>query len=1186
MESMESRLLNAFHDDHYEGGFATFETESNYWSSGNDTLGLQLTEALDGILPLSPPEHKPIFESDMDHKYSLRLEEIDCGQSTCMADNWKHDSIYSHYLEENVSRNSSSPSIEIISVDPNCDFDSPISISEDEYETDEDDDCKSSGRCSRSTRTLSSSIADYESHSSDDSQFEIETQYIHEAKIKQEPCGIFQEVCDFPANADITLKLEEGEFDNSALLIEPSEANCISLEGRKSDGLSCFETGMMDMRDFDLAAFITQDDYDIAMNSRQPKTFFPKPSKYIDPSNEAPDSESEIIVDVETVENDNEMLIRKNTVITESNDLNSSFTTQIEDDPIKDPSWSPIPKNGKGQKSQKPRTRNSNKNNNPGNNRTNSVSKLKTMMAQFPLVNVHKTPVKPKTVGLGRGKNISMCSKPEVDSSSDSDECSDNQGDGNQEEATEPPIKIEAKSPQHPVKSIPKKNISQKRVLTSVPKRTIEVEIQGNRLVEVQPKDKIMSKQCTSNNIPPSETCKTENPNNNNASQIKSESNVENSIDLNRTEIQVKNESVNHTAPPPKKKLNLEEYKKRRGETILLCSESKTRTSFVASTACQPRTNQIKLEEYKKAEDVLTFPSQLIQCHQSEGNSVKTEMCQVKAEKACEIRLIKVEKQFFDPIIEAKNKVLRLQELKKAARTKLIDSTVSAKVGPITKILPLEEIVKGSNSAKLENSKAMTFNPDYEEIIIVSVGSNTEIRIPPLVRIEDFVKNKSCTSVNLLQPNTLIYDISNTLHKVKASEHVKISSNSLISSIQETVLKKATPTCLKSNVQTLPTSPNIAGSPPGQCSPKKPEMSQTDVCNASKSTQQSAVPEHGEDKIIMHLRKDRLRPKTRTISVQTDILPQFPPLELIISTMSNSDNVTSRKERTRRRRYRSRRVSCSSEEDESRSRSRSHKHLEKRRRLSSTRSRKHSYRSKSISKANSLSIEKNERNSRRRQCSLSGSECSYSSDSSTSSYSSRDSDKNSYSSKSKSRSRSRSRSNSLSRSRSRSDSRSRYHSSRPCSAKPSYQRRVSPAVEERRIVYVGRIEQETTKEDLKRKFASYGPIRQITIHYKDTGMKYGFVTYEKAQDAYTAIDNGMRDQNINMYDISFGGRRAFCQASYSDLDGAATGAMQVCSYSPVVKKPPSTGSSFEDLLNEMKKRLSGAKSASMSRVKS
>lgn len=48
-------------------------------------------------------------------------------------------------------------------------------------------------------------------------------------------------------------------------------------------------------------------------------------------------------------------------------------------------------------------------------------------------------------------------------------------------------------------------------------------------------------------------------------------------------------------------------------------------------------------------------------------------------------------------------------------------------------------------------------------------------------------------------------------------------------------------------------------------------------------------------------------------------------------------------------------------------------------------------------------------------------------------------------------------------------------------------------------------------------------------------MKYGFVTYDRAQDAYQVIDSSQRDPSINIYDISFGGRRAFCKASYADL---------------------------------------------------
>ena len=48
-------------------------------------------------------------------------------------------------------------------------------------------------------------------------------------------------------------------------------------------------------------------------------------------------------------------------------------------------------------------------------------------------------------------------------------------------------------------------------------------------------------------------------------------------------------------------------------------------------------------------------------------------------------------------------------------------------------------------------------------------------------------------------------------------------------------------------------------------------------------------------------------------------------------------------------------------------------------------------------------------------------------------------------------------------------------------------------------------------------------------------MKYGFVTYERSCDAFTCIETSSRDAQINMYDISFGGRRAFCRQSYADL---------------------------------------------------
>lgn len=47
--------------------------------------------------------------------------------------------------------------------------------------------------------------------------------------------------------------------------------------------------------------------------------------------------------------------------------------------------------------------------------------------------------------------------------------------------------------------------------------------------------------------------------------------------------------------------------------------------------------------------------------------------------------------------------------------------------------------------------------------------------------------------------------------------------------------------------------------------------------------------------------------------------------------------------------------------------------------------------------------------------------------------------------------------------------------------------------------------------------------------------KYGFVTFEKPQDAYKAIDCSSKDPVLSEYDVSFGGRRAFCRTEYADL---------------------------------------------------
>lgn len=201
--------------------------------------------------------------------------------------------------------------------------------------------------------------------------------------------------------------------------------------------------------------------------------------------------------------------------------------------------------------------------------------------------------------------------------------------------------------------------------------------------------------------------------------------------------------------------------------------------------------------------------------------------------------------------------------------------------------LPLLVLPTDPNwSMELENKKnkeseyscratKMTFNPDlYEEIIKVSIGCNTEVTIPPIQEKEE--------SNGVKPESKFLKNIVNNLNKDDAGSFLN-STTTLFSSIQEVVQKKcvATETNIEQNREKF----------------------------------EEEFKEHGEDKIIMHLRKDRLRPFKCNAALQTDNIALFPPLllspALIFNRIRNSGHY---RRKISRSRSRSRSFSPSNEE--------------------------------------------------------------------------------------------------------------------------------------------------------------------------------------------------------------------------------------------------------------------------------
>ncbi|KAK7930252.1 hypothetical protein WMY93_006647 [Mugilogobius chulae] len=77
------------------------------------------------------------------------------------------------------------------------------------------------------------------------------------------------------------------------------------------------------------------------------------------------------------------------------------------------------------------------------------------------------------------------------------------------------------------------------------------------------------------------------------------------------------------------------------------------------------------------------------------------------------------------------------------------------------------------------------------------------------------------------------------------------------------------------------------------------------------------------------------------------------------------------------------------------------------------------------------------------------------------------------------------------------------------------------AIDERRVVYVGRIRRTMTHEELRERFAQFGDVESVSLHFRDRGDHYGFVTFYNMEDAFAAIDNGGKLRSLMNFLLIF-----------------------------------------------------------------
>ncbi|XP_044039538.1 peroxisome proliferator-activated receptor gamma coactivator 1-alpha isoform X4 [Siniperca chuatsi] len=131
------------------------------------------------------------------------------------------------------------------------------------------------------------------------------------------------------------------------------------------------------------------------------------------------------------------------------------------------------------------------------------------------------------------------------------------------------------------------------------------------------------------------------------------------------------------------------------------------------------------------------------------------------------------------------------------------------------------------------------------------------------------------------------------------------------------------------------------------------------------------------------------------------------------------------------------------------------------------------------------------------------------------------------------------------------------------------ERQRQKAIEERRVVYVGRLRSDCTRTELKHRFEVFGEIEECAVNLRDDGDNFGFIMYRYTCDAFAALENGhtVRRSNEPQFELCFGGQKEFCKSHYTDLDSHSD------DFDPASTKSKYDSMDFDSLLREAQRSL-------------